>query len=210
MKAANVLVDGRFRAKIADFGLTAKKKFMGAQGTPYWMAPELLLGDSLNTPESDVYSFGIILYELYSRKNPYEGEPSKQVLKEIVDPTINKRPPIPKGCPSMIANIMKECADANPEKRPSFEEIDLRIKRLDSESIEPGELMFRHYKATKKDKSEDLLHQVFPKHIAKALQEGRKVSLLRYLFQFTERLHFCYLTRWKLIELNLLLCSFLI
>jgi serine/threonine protein kinase/ABC-type phosphate/phosphonate transport system substrate-binding protein len=67
LKAQNVLVDGKFRAKVADFGLSQKKK-VGATGTPYWMAPELLRGESQNNASSDVYSFGIILYEVYSRK----------------------------------------------------------------------------------------------------------------------------------------------
>jgi serine/threonine protein kinase len=57
LKAANILVDSRFRAKVADFGLS-QKKHLGGTGTPYWMAPELLRRESSNTSMSDVYSFG--------------------------------------------------------------------------------------------------------------------------------------------------------
>lgn len=57
LKAQNVLVDSRFRAKVADFGLSQKQK-VGGTGTPYWMAPELLRMESPNTMASDVFSFG--------------------------------------------------------------------------------------------------------------------------------------------------------
>lgn len=57
LKAQNILVDNRLRAKVADFGLSNKNR-LGATGTPYWMAPELLRGETSNTQESDVYSFG--------------------------------------------------------------------------------------------------------------------------------------------------------
>jgi len=160
-----------------DFGLSAKK-YVGAAGTPFWMAPELLSGESTNTDASDVYSFGIILYELYSRKDPYEGEDATKVLKAIVDKHINKRPPVPAGCPPKVAEIMEECLDGNPEKRPTFEEIDLRIQRLDSENVDPGEALVGHQlqKKNKERNREELIHQVFPKHVAKALLEGRKVE----------------------------------
>jgi serine/threonine protein kinase len=177
LKTANVLVDNRFHAKISDFGLSAKKKHLGATGTPYWMAPELLRKESNNTSESDVYSFGIILYELYSRKDPYEGEDPCTVLDEIVDKSINKRPPVPASCPSKVAEIMVECLDGNPEKRPSFEEIDLRVRRLDSEIVEPGEIILSHQLQKKRaEKNEDLINQVFPEHVGKALLEGRKIE----------------------------------
>merc|ERR1712048_354860 len=65
LKAQNVLVDVKFRAKVADFGLSDKQR-SGACGTPFWMAPERLqpnIGPS--TTASDVYSFGIVLIEVY-------------------------------------------------------------------------------------------------------------------------------------------------
>ena len=158
-----------------DFGLSAKK-YIGAAGTPFWMAPELLSGESTNTAESDVYSFGIILYELYSRKDPYEGEDSTEVLKLIVDERVSKRPPVPVGCPPKVAEIMSECLERNPEKRPTFEEIDLRLKRLSVENVEPAEMHLSHQarKNIKAQRGEELISKMFPKHIADQLREGRK------------------------------------
>jgi len=63
LKSGNILVDSKFRAKVADFGLSQKSD-IGGTGTPFWMAPELLRMESANSPASDVFSFGIILYEV--------------------------------------------------------------------------------------------------------------------------------------------------
>ena len=167
LKAANILVDSRFRAKVADFGLSQKKQ-MGATGTPYWMAPELLRGDSVNTTMSDVYSFGIILYEAYSRKDPYEGENAGEVLKQVADPKVNYRPPIPVGCPPQIAAIMRDCLVADPEERPSFEELDKRLKRVDVEEATTT--------TTGDSKTTVSLFDIFPKHIAETLRDGKQVE----------------------------------
>jgi serine/threonine protein kinase len=177
LKAQNILVDSKFRAKVADFGLSQKKQ-VGAAGTPLWMAPELLRGESDNTAASDVYSFGIILYEVYSRKDPYQGEDHRRVLEEICDPSTNKRPPIPSSMPPAIVSLMSDCLVEDPGSRPTFEELDNRLRRLDVANIEPGKMKFsiQNKQMTDAERNISLLLEVFPKHIAEALRDGRKVE----------------------------------
>uniref|UniRef100_A0A7S1DAK1 Guanylate cyclase n=1 Tax=Cyclophora tenuis TaxID=216820 RepID=A0A7S1DAK1_CYCTE len=180
LKAQNVLVDSKFRAKVADFGLSQKKR-VGATGTPLWMAPELLRGESDNTDASDVYSFGIMLYEVYSRKDPYEGEDHLQVLRAVADTAVNKRPPVPMECPPKVASIMTDCLAGEPSQRPTFEELDLRLRRLDVENVEPGKATAvfsskRDLKDVMAARNEELLFDVFPRHVAEALRDGRRVE----------------------------------
>jgi hypothetical protein len=81
LKAQNILVDSKFRAKVADFGLSDSSGKSGATGTPFWMAPELLRRETANTTASDAYSLGMIVYEIYSRNEPYEGEQTSTVIR---------------------------------------------------------------------------------------------------------------------------------
>jgi serine/threonine protein kinase len=130
---------------------------------------ELLRGEGSNTAATDVFSFGIILYEVYSRRDPYEGENAKDVLRAVADPNIQKRPPVPLSMPDKIVSLMRDCVEEDQEKRPTFEELDMRIKRIDAESAEAGS-------TTTKNKSQVSLFDIFPRHIAEALRDGRKVE----------------------------------
>ena len=167
LKAANILVDSRFRAKVADFGLSQKKN-IGGTGTPFWMAPELLREESSNTAETDVFSFGIILYEVYSRRDPYEGEDARDVLRLVADKNIRKRPPVPLGMPEKVKSLMADCLEDEPSKRPSFEELDMRLKRIDADGADPS---FNTVK-----RSNLSLFDIFPRHVAEALRDGRTVE----------------------------------
>jgi len=171
LKAANILVDRRFRCKVADFGLSQKKN-LGGTGTPFWMAPELLRKESPNTAATDVYSFGIILYEIFSRRNPYEGEDAREVLRLVADKAVCKRPTLPPNCPPTISSLMADCLVDGAEKRPSFNEIDLRLK----ETHENFDVDPRTLRTVSQRASAISPLAVFPKHIAQALKDGRVVE----------------------------------
>merc|ERR1711971_137632 len=171
LKTHNILVDRRFRAKIADFGLS-RGKGKGSWGTPYWMAPELLRGESSNSTATDVYSFGIILYEAYSRRDPYEGENASEVLALVADKESQKRPPVPKNMPAQIVSIMTEALQEDYDKRPTFEEVDMRLKRLNAETVQK----VQKDNDNEKRLTPDLLFDIFPKHVAEAIQAGKEVE----------------------------------
>lgn len=112
----------------------------------------------------------MILYEVYSRRHPYEGEDVREVLKQIADPNIRKRPGVPSATPSLVAALMVDCFNHDAELRPSFQEIDTRLRRLDTVTVAPANVNLPH-----RTKGEGLLYEIFPKHVADALREGRKV-----------------------------------
>ena len=168
LKAANILVDRKFRAKVADFGLSQKQN-LGGTGTPFWMAPELLRRESTNTPATDAYSFGVILWEVYSRRDPYENEDPKEVLQLVADTKVKKRPAILRHMPDKVKNLMNDCFEDEPDKRPSFAEIDTRLRRIDAETA-----VTQSSKANRS--SQVSLFDIFPRHIAEALRDGRKVE----------------------------------
>lgn len=74
LKSLNVLIDEHLRAKIGDFGWTRPKadKMTAKIGTFQWMAPEVITSESYSE-KADVYSFGIILWEIATREPPYRG-----------------------------------------------------------------------------------------------------------------------------------------
>ena len=159
IKSQNILIDSKFRAKIADFCRVGKK----ARGTPLWMAPELIKCETLNTKASDVYAFGILIFEVFSRKQPYAGEDKNEVLKLIADNKIRKRPPVPESCSPEFGELMKACLRHNPMKRPSFEDIDVRLKMM--ETISEGSF------AGKASQLKNI-----PERIAALILEGKEVE----------------------------------
>lgn len=174
MKSRNILIDSRFRAKLCDFGLSRKKKKQVA-GTPYWLAPEYLRGETDYDTKCDIYSVGIIFYEIYSRKNPYEFENFEEVLQQICDKRVNKRPNIPGNAPPKMVDLMKKCWNNEKNFRPSAHELDLTLIDFAAEDLEPLTIE-QQSAASRKRRSGDMLYELFPRHIADALKLGKKVE----------------------------------
>jgi serine/threonine protein kinase len=98
-------------------------------GSLYWAAPESI-SEGKFSMASDVYSYGITLWELITRKDIYPGKNPLNVAMEVVKGT---RPPVPQDCPTEVSQLMEKCWDADPNKRPSFKEI-LRYLENNSQS----------------------------------------------------------------------------
>jgi len=133
LKSHNLLVDDNFKVKIGDFGLSklivpeTSYNAMTACGTPAWTAPEVLRNERYTT-SADVYSFGLVLWELLSREEPHHGMPAFQVVFAVGTQGI--RPPIPVNTPDDFALLIEECWSENPYDRPPFDEIVTRLEQF--------------------------------------------------------------------------------
>ena len=110
-------------AKIADFGWARLRDehMTKLRGTFQWMAPEVITNENY-TEKADVYSFGIILWEFWSKEPPYKGIKAKEVGIKVKN-NKNFRPTMPDEVPQEIAELIKCCWDADPDKRPTFLDI---------------------------------------------------------------------------------------
>jgi serine/threonine protein kinase len=133
LKSANVLVDGNFRAKIADFGLTAKRRGRAA-GTPFFMAPELLRGGATST-QSDVYAFGVLLWEVITHKFPYEeiDLPINEILEEVREGKL--RSDCDEGLDKELVECVQDCWAQEADQRPSLEDLEIRLIPLCSQNL---------------------------------------------------------------------------
>jgi serine/threonine protein kinase len=96
IKPANILIDAAGEPHVADFGLALKEedfgKGAGFAGTPAYMSPEQARGDGDRVDgRSDIFSLGVVLYELLTGRRPFPGETRSQLLEQIA--TIEARPP---------------------------------------------------------------------------------------------------------------------
>ncbi|KAH7439304.1 hypothetical protein KP509_04G055000 [Ceratopteris richardii] len=134
VKSENMLLDKKMNLKIADFGVARveaqnPKDMTGETGTLGYMAPEVLAGKPYNR-KCDVYSFGICLWETYCCDMPYPDLSFAEMTSAVVKQHL--RPEIPKCCPSALATVMKRCWDANPDKRPSMDEVVQMLEAIDT------------------------------------------------------------------------------
>lgn len=132
LKTANLLLDENHTVKIADFGvariLAESGGHMTAEtGTYRWMAPEVIEHKPYDE-RADVFSFGIVLWELLTCKVPYQDMTPLQAAVGVVQKGL--RPGIPSNCPPDLAEIMQQCWDGNPAARPTFRALTAKLQPL--------------------------------------------------------------------------------
>lgn len=135
LKSLNILLDADDFPRICDFGMSRYMPddgslMTGGIGTVQWMAPEVI-ESSLYTEKADVYSYGVLLWEMLTHDIPYKNIRDVQIAYGVVSQ--NLRPFIPHDCPPKLRKLMRLCWDV-PENRPSFQVI--------AEAFDSGKIAF--------------------------------------------------------------------
>ncbi|XP_031264331.1 serine/threonine-protein kinase CTR1-like isoform X2 [Pistacia vera] len=137
LKSPNLLVDSNYTVKVCDFGLSRSKantylSSKTAAGTPEWMAPEVLREERSNE-KSDVFSFGVVLWELITLQQPWKNLTPMQVIGAVA--FSGKRLEIPDNVNPAVATLMESCWADDPDSRPCFSNVMEILQQLLMSSI---------------------------------------------------------------------------
>lgn len=145
LKSENLLLDEDMHVKVADFGISCLESQCGSAkgftGTYRWMAPEMIK-EKHHTKKVDIYSFGIVLWELLTALIPFDNMTPEQAAFAVCQK--NERPPLPSTCPLAFRHLINRCWSPNPNNRPHFEEIVSVLERY-AESLEKDPEFFSSY-----------------------------------------------------------------
>jgi len=173
LKSNNLLVGDNWKVKVCDFGFSRrvnKGELMTLCGTDEWMAPEVMCGDKYDE-KADVFSFGIVMTELVTRKKPPLRKPGNGFRFEA-DAFRQSAPP---DCPAELIELACVCSEQLPENRPHFKDVLPKLKSLVSalesgpkeKSKDKDKDKKKHHKKTKKTDET-------PEEKAKRREERRK------------------------------------
>ncbi|XP_067025573.1 tyrosine kinase receptor Cad96Ca-like [Acropora muricata] len=167
LAARNVLLDRNCVCKVADFGLyyhdfkyghgNAKKGCVPVK----WTAPEILFGDAAAlSSKSDVWSYGIVLYEIFTMGGiPYPGWSEARTIAELQN---GYRMPRPPHIESSLYHLMSTCWQEEPILRPEFLHIRNKLREFIEDELYLGLLDHSKYDGSRYSNVEDLLENVDP------------------------------------------------
>ncbi|KAH0785736.1 putative serine/threonine-protein kinase/receptor [Histomonas meleagridis] len=124
LKVDNILIDDNFHPIITGFGDSHKNPKGELMFTLPYIAPEVLSGGQY-TPKTDVYSFGLLVNEIFSGSPPYKGLSDQQINENIMD---GNPPQIASEMPDLFKKILMKCINKDPSKRPKSKDIFKKIK----------------------------------------------------------------------------------
>ena len=121
LKPQNIMMNKRGEVIIMDFGLAALASQLGPtdvrSGTPAYMAPEQLKGAEV-TARSDIYSLGLVLYELFTGKRPFDANNLRQLLELQEAAHLTSMTSIAADVDPAVEKAIRRCLDPDPSKRP--------------------------------------------------------------------------------------------
>lgn len=121
LKPANVMIDGRGRVRITDFGLAASVEELvhdkTVSGTPAYMAPEQLQGAQA-TIQSDIYALGLVLYELFTGKRAYDSSDPVELRRLQTDSSPKSPSSITPEIEPSVNRVILRCLEREPQNRP--------------------------------------------------------------------------------------------
>lgn len=138
IKSPNLLLmDGRL--KVADFGLarfftsSAGASTAKTVGSPAWMAPEVITNGTHISPPSDIYSFGVVLWEIMTGQIPWQSCTSMHIVYQVACKAA--RPPLPSASlpsqlPQDYIGLIEDCWQRAPERRPTCAGVVLRLRQM--------------------------------------------------------------------------------
>ena len=133
IKASNYLIMNDYTLKLTDFGTAGSLEHTTGtrgHGTVRWMAPEVISGRK-RSKMSDIFSYGIVIFEITSREIPFTNLQSRKAIMDAV--VGGKRPVIPMDTPETLRLMMQMCWNGEYDKRPT---IDQAIKFLDTGKLD--------------------------------------------------------------------------
>ncbi|XP_054721398.1 LOW QUALITY PROTEIN: mitogen-activated protein kinase kinase kinase 13-A-like [Uloborus diversus] len=153
LKSENILIGYNDVLKISDFGTSKqyndKSVKMSFAGTVAWMAPEVIRNE-VCSEKVDIWSFGVVLWELLTCETPYKGVDSSAVIWGVGSNSLHL--PVPSTCPDGFKLLLKQCWSGKPRNRPSFRHI---MMHLDIAAVEilstPDEEYFQTQATWKKE-----------------------------------------------------------
>jgi serine/threonine protein kinase len=144
IKPANIMVAQGTEVKIADFGAAVLRRSQvvqtAAMGSPYYMSPEQIEGKVLNF-HSDMYSLGVVMYELLTGRRPFLAENLEALMQKIIkldpQPPSEVRADLPKGLDAVVLRAMKKAPD---QRYASWGEFALELSKAGQAVLPPGSI----------------------------------------------------------------------
>jgi predicted Ser/Thr protein kinase len=121
LKPSNIMLDARGQVLLTDFGLAGlAAQISGAEvrnGTPAYMAPEQIAGKEVTT-QSDIYALGLVLYEIFTGKRPFEANSMAELARVQTETTPTSLTSLVRDLDPAVERVILRCLDPEPSRRP--------------------------------------------------------------------------------------------